>query len=340
MKRCFIIVAFILALAKSGYSEVRIGDTTTFTFATIEQGKKILTVRDDFIQRLSPFDRAARMKTDKDISEEEFLQFVASNALAWNDDEISMVESSLLSLKPRLEAIALPWPKTIYMIKTTGKEEGDSAYTRANAVIIPQSMLVSGMGKSLQKIISHELFHVLTRKNPALQEKLFAGIGFYKCKEIAYPPKLQAMKITNPDAPRNDYCINLQFADSSVWAVPILFSRSASYNVKQGGQFFDYLKFRLLVVTKDDTSVPSTLSYDQVDPQLVDLDQVSKFYEQVGKNTKYIIHPEEILADNFALLVQGEEKVKSPEVLKRMREILAESQGTQSITPVETTSRQ
>ena len=44
--------------------------------------------------------------------------------------------------------------------------------------------------------------------------------------------------------------------------------------------------------------------------------------EQVGKNTDYIIHPEEILAENFALLVLNETKVASPEILQKMREVL------------------
>jgi hypothetical protein len=43
----------------------------------------------------------------------------------------------------------------------------------------------------------------------------------------------------------------------------------------------------------------------------------------VGRNTDYIIHPEEILAENFALLVLGAGNVPSPEVLTRMREALA-----------------
>ena len=44
--------------------------------------------------------------------------------------------------------------------------------------------------------------------------------------------------------------------------------------------------------------------------------------EQVGNNTDYIIHPEEILADNFALLVLGEHNMPSPEIPQKMREIL------------------
>ena len=33
------------------------------------EGKKILTHRDEFVERMSPFDRSARLKTDRTVSE-------------------------------------------------------------------------------------------------------------------------------------------------------------------------------------------------------------------------------------------------------------------------------
>jgi hypothetical protein len=57
-------------------------------------------------------------------------------------------------------------------------------------------------------------------------------------------------------------------------------------------------------------------------PVLVSPEEISGFFEQVGRNTKYVIHPEEILADNFALLILDEHNVPSPEILQKMRIIL------------------
>jgi hypothetical protein len=54
----------------------------------------------------------------------------------------------------------------------------------------------------------------------------------------------------------------------------------------------------------------------------VDVSNVSGFFEQIGKNTKYIIHPEEILADNFALLFLGNKDVPSPEIIRKMKDVL------------------
>src|SRR5215813_1939283 len=42
-------------------------------FASVDEGAEILGRKDDFIQHLSAFDRAARMKTDRSVSEDEFL---------------------------------------------------------------------------------------------------------------------------------------------------------------------------------------------------------------------------------------------------------------------------
>jgi hypothetical protein len=55
---------------------------------------------------------------------------------------------------------------------------------------------------------------------------------------------------------------------------------------------------------------------------LVGLQQVSGFFEQVGRNTEYLIHPEEILADNFALLFSRDRNAPSPDIIKKMAEVL------------------
>ncbi len=60
--------------------------------------------------------------------------------------------------------------------------------------------------------------------------------------------------------------------------------------------------------------------------KLVDAGEVTGFFEQVGQNTTYLIHPEEILADNFVLLVTGKRDVPSPGVVVQLGRILAGKQ--------------
>ena len=157
--------------------------------------------------------------------------------------------------------------------------------------------------QDLQKLICHELFHVLSRHNPELRERLYRIIGFTKCNEIDLPPELQRRKITNPDAPRNDYFIRVQVDGRQSCVVPLLISRVEKYDVERGGEFFAYITLQFLVAEKEIGSANLKTVFDGSSPKVVGLERVSGFIEQVGRNTDYIIHPEEILADNFALLV-------------------------------------
>jgi hypothetical protein len=314
-------LAAVCTLPWSAAADVALGNTTAH-FATPSEGRQILTTKDEFIQRLSPFDRSARMKTDKTVSEDAFLQFVGRNVIDWTKEEMQTMEAALEAIPPLLRDLPLSLPQSVQFIKTTGEEEGNAAYTRATAIVIPQSEL----GKSkedLKKLICHELFHILSRQNPELREKLYAIIGFTRCNEIALLPELQRRKITNPDAPRNDHFIRLKINGQESLVVPVLLSSVETYDVKRGGEFFAYLQFQFLVVEKASASTDFKAVTEGSSPRLVGPSDVSGFMEQIGNNTQYIIHPEEILADNFALLILGEQKVPSPEIPRKMREVLA-----------------
>jgi hypothetical protein len=326
MRRSIMVCGLVLGVAGACRAQIRLSGDTTITFATAEEGRRILTTRDDFVRALGPFDRAVRVKTASPVSEEAFLEFVGRSVLDWTETEKASLTAIVERLRTPLDRLALPWPKAMYFVKTTGGEEGGAAYTRDQAVILPQMMLTSNRPLS-PRLIAHELFHILSRRNPGLRDRLYRAIGFVKCREIELPELLRNRKITNPDAPANDHCIRVQIAGADVWAVPIIFSRTDRYDVEQGRDFFSYMQSQLLLVERADNSPDAKLLYVGAQPRLVDFDQVSGFYEQVGRNTEYIIHPEELLADNFAMLVMGDQDVPSPEILKRLRDILEEKAG-------------
>ncbi|MBN1360469.1 MAG: hypothetical protein JW993_07750 [Sedimentisphaerales bacterium] len=313
----------IVVLVMAGWcrAQIRLDEETTVVFATVEQGRQVLTARDEFVRNLSPFDRAARMKTNHEVSEEAFLEFVGQNVLAWTDAEQKRIESLFAEIQPRTAAFSLPFPPTIYLIKTGGREEGGAAYTRANAVVVPATML--GPNRMLNaNLICHELFHVLTRANPELRDRLYEVIGFKKCNEIELPAALRPRKLTNPDAPTNEHYIEVQVEGQPALAVPVLFSRSERYDPNRGGEFFQYLVFQFLLVERQADSPNLSVIYRDGTPRLVEADQLSGFWEQVGRNTQYIFHPEEILADNFALLVRQNGRIRSPEILGSLKGVL------------------
>ena len=55
-------------------------------FATAEEGAHELAAVDDFVSRMSSFDRSARMQTSREVSQSEFLKFASAQALDWPED--------------------------------------------------------------------------------------------------------------------------------------------------------------------------------------------------------------------------------------------------------------
>ena len=290
-------------------------------FATQSEGRQILTERDEFIRHLGPFDRSARMKTDKAVSEDEFLRFVRRNVLDWTEEERQTVQVAVEAIQPLLRDLPLSLPRIVQLIKSTGAEQGYATYTQGTAIVLHEADIGKSQ-KELQRLICHELFHILSRSNPGLRERLYGIIGFRKCNEIDLPSELKRRKLTNPDAPRNDYFIRLQINGRESLAVPILLSSVETYDVRRGGEFFAYIQLQFLVVEKSGASQNFRIVYEGSSPKVVGLQSIAGFLEQVGRNTDYIIHPEEILADNFALLVLDGHDVASPEILQKMKAAL------------------
>ena len=288
-----------------------------FEFASVEKARAVLGARDDFVARLSPFDRAARVKSAGDVSEDEYLAFAKAAAREWSNDERARITAAFAAIEPKLDELLPDLDAPILLIKTSGEEEGGAGYTRANAVMLPQALADEA---SLERLLAHEIFHVASRNNPELKHALYEAIGFEQCGELVLPPALAARKMTNPDAPANEHCIQVQVDGANAWAMPILLSREARYDPAAGVPFFGYLTLSMLLVERAaNPGAPSRPVERDGAPVILPFNRVGGVFEQIGHNTEYVIHAEEILASNFELLVHGEAGARSPEVLERMR---------------------
>ena len=313
---------FTLLLAPSIFAEdIRLGTNTVISFASVEAGKKILTSRDDFVSALSPFDRAARMKTDREVSEKDYLEFVGQSVMPWLPEETNKIADIFRTMGKKLAAWNLPFPSTIPFIKTSGREEGNASYTRQNAIILCERDIQS-TGPKLNDLITHELFHVLSRQNPALRKKLYHIIGFNPISALEFPEELRQRKITNPDGVQYNWFINVTNQDHTLPVVPILYASTAHYVPSQEGEFFDYLTFKFLVITNGDVGWMPRLVNGHL--QLLEPDEIEGFFEQVGNNTHYIIHPDEILADNFVLLMNEKTNPPTPRIVADMKRVFRE----------------
>lgn len=291
--------------------------TTSFEFATGEQGRAIIGTRDEHVQRLSPLVRALKAKSEASVSGPDFLRLLASTVQPWSDTDRATVQGALDSIRPQLAVLSLPLPETVVFVRFTGAVEGNAPHTRANAVLLTDRSVQRSAG--LGRLIAHELFHIASRRDKAWRDAMYATIGFAPISEIALPPQLASRKITNPDAPRIDVAIKVDTSDSVAWVAPLLQSTVDRYDASRPAEFFAFTRLHWLEVVRGKHQPEQAEVSEPL--RLRNTAELCGFLEQIARNTQYIIHPEEILAENFAQLATGETG-PSPEVHQRLRDAL------------------
>lgn len=299
-----------------------IQERTALALASREEGAKVLGTRDLFIRQMSPFDRASRLQSDQPVGERQLLDFASAQSLAWTPDETRMMEQMAAGISNRTSRLRLPLPRRILMVKTTGLEEAHAAYTRGEAIVLPAAKLKMPPA-AFERLLLHEIFHVLSRANPKLRDELYRVIGFELGAGVKLPEAYERRRMTNPDAPVSEHWITVEQEGKSYRALPILLAKEEPYSKRRGWEFFQYLQFRLLAIELSGGVWRPMMT--EGGPLLLDPERVSGFYEKVGRNTRYTIHPEEIMADNFVLWVQGASNPASPNVLAGIDKVLNRS---------------
>jgi hypothetical protein len=316
MKNFLVFAIFMMGNITNG-----IGANSLFEivkFASVEKSNNLLKQEDAFTKSWSQFDIDSRMHK-QNSTKEELLDFATKQTREWESDEKTKILTILKSIDKEIakEGYKIEIPNEIYFIKTTAKEEGGAGgYTRANYIVLKDDIL-SLSYEDLKKLLVHELFHVLTRNSPEFRMKLYAIIGFKLMNELEYPKDLQAYRITNPDAPQTDTYISLEVEGEPTDCMMILYSKEEYTE----GEFFKYLNVGFLSLKEDSLKA---IEYKDDKPVIYSFEEVTGFFEQVGKNTKYIIHPEEILADNFAFTILKEEGLPNPNIVDEIKKKLRE----------------
>jgi hypothetical protein len=293
---------------------------SSLKFATIEEGRALVATGDTFLKSLSRFDRQVRLKTDGDATEAALIESIKNEVVDWDDVSQKLVVESIERLRPKLTPFQLPLPQTTLLVQMSGREEANAAYTRGAAILLPKERVQKATPDAIDRLLLHELFHVLSRHAPELRRDLYRIIGFEVCEPIALPPSLADIKLTNPDAPLIDCVIKLTEGDATLHAAPVLYSSSDKYDAVNKPPLFKYLVFRLMKVERHDGRWQPLLVDGE--PVLINPGESKSFADQIGQNTKYIIHPDEILADNFVHLVLQTEKLASPQIVERMGRLL------------------
>lgn len=320
------------------------GGTAVYA-ACVEKGVEQLRTPDVYIEHQSFFDHQARICLEFDGSKQHlrdlYLDYIGNQVMAWNEAEIIGLKQIIQSMGKKYQAFSLDLPDELYLVKTTGQEEGTGAYTRQlNTLVLPINMVSSlsaiGQGDALhpatntaalENIVIHETFHIFY-KNAFLTDHqrlaaLLSKIHYqFTDNEVALPDvpwpnpdspaKMADMKITNPDEPRQNVYIEMQVGDrdaDKAKLMPVLMA-SGAY---RGGSFFNYLHWYMMAIEND----PSTGQWQpvlQADgrpvlyPMFGEHRSSSPLWRQylslVGSNiTEEIFQPGEILAQNLVLAV-------------------------------------
>ncbi|MTI67171.1 MAG: hypothetical protein FH753_11320 [Firmicutes bacterium] len=293
-----------------------------YNFLNKKEGQNVIAKKDELLENMNDFERSLKMRTDKLIGENEYEEFLKDNVLPWKKKEKEKIKTSLDELNRLLKDLSLSIDEEIHLVKTTGREEFNSAYTRMDTIFLPQRRIESYNNLGLTKFLAHELFHIISRNNFNLRKKLYEVIGFKLVNNIKLPQKYLKRRMTNPDAPLINSYITVLHKERKVKVTPVILLKDDYENISDDKDILKKLDLKLLVL--EDIEGKLRVKYKKDEPVCLDFVKVDGFLDKVGANTDSSIQPEEILAENFALLVTGYQDVPSPGIIEKMKDILVE----------------
>lgn len=311
--RFSLLFSLILIILLTGCSpdnssnKIILTENSLVQFASVERAKELLAIQDNYINEFSLFDLESKIPSETKTTDE-YIRIAQESVREWNPRDIKMVTNYLQVIIDEMQAmdVNIVIPERIYLINSTCEEEGGAGgYTRENFIVFNRDAIDLNL-------VAHELFHIISRYNPEKIERIYASIGFTPLEDVVFPELLANNIITNPDATNLNYVINVNYQDVEKQGVLLMYSPSPY----EGGSFFQYMKLGFYFL---ESSSEFQLS------DMVGTDSVSGFYEQIGRNTGYIIHPEEISAEHFRILMtDADGDHDNPEFIEALKVILAE----------------
>jgi hypothetical protein len=289
------------------------------SFADVPHGRAVLGRSDAFSQATSAFDRGLRLETTEPVSEEAFVAHAAAQVVAWSDERKRRWQGAVIDVGRALFGLELALPATVLIVATTGREELGAFHTRQNAIVIP-----GPAGEKIKdplKLLAHELFHVASRHDPKLRDRLFPILGYQAIGPVTLPPELEERRITNPDAYEHRHAIELEAEGRKFLALPVLLSSKPLDEAMRLG-LVRSIEITLLEVKPD-----GTVAVGRDGKAMRHRLEATNYLERASPNTDYALHPEEVMADNFALMISRRAgnvvDAKRPEVLEAIEKALA-----------------
>jgi hypothetical protein len=273
---------------------------------------------DLFFERVTAVEMSIQMKTTMNAgtSREDMVRayrsFLMQDVESFSAGEANMVEAVFRRIFPNCMKVNTSlFPDTLILIKTKAKHYGEGVYyTRANTIVIPQDALDMGESSGFRSTMYHEIFHVYSRLHPEKRDQLYKLIGFSSLgyNRLQLPDALAERVLHNPDGVDFAQKIDLKQADGAIiHAIPIIYANEPGFT-KDKTAFFGYLEFELFQIEQLPDGSWKVLTQDDGVKSTLDLRRQPDFFKQIRDNTGYIIHPDEVLADNFTFVLEGLER--------------------------------
>ena len=274
-------------------------------FASMEEGRQLVLANTQYYNRLTQMDIDWRARK-QGATLEELISFAQDQVLDFTQEEMDVVMRSVHFIERRLNELGcqLPLPDEIVFVKGTMKDESNAyAYTTGNMIFLKAGLVehYAAVVKTapykaigFHILITHELFHCITRYSPEFRQKMYALIGFTVMDhDIEFPEHVRAVIMANPDVNHTDnyaeFTINGEKRNCVLLSI---YSRSwAEAFSLQGPSASFFRNIATKLVPLDDLNSP------------FDIDVASDFWDKMGRNTNYVGAPEECLADNFSYAI-------------------------------------
>ena len=269
----------------------------TYRFASAEEGAQLIVGNDEYLQGFNQCDLDYRMqKTGATL--EEWKTLAAGEVRDFTEEEQQGISACMDELEQIIakRGLVLPASDEIVFVKTTMQEEGGAAaYTHGTQIYLHEQVIARQLLATDEKLhmsgielLSHELFHCLTRSNPDFRAQMYQIIGFeVQDDDFAFGPDVAKRLLSNPDVEHHNSSALFTIGGQELRCTAVFYA--TKFFDTAGETFFDNSSTGLVPV--DDLNT------------LYDCKEAENFWEVFGKNTDYVIDPEETMADNFSFAV-------------------------------------
>lgn len=282
--------------------------------ATQQEAAAAISARDEYMSAVNAADVSIWLRQPGSGADTDALaQYLAANVLPWSAEERARLDAMIARVSPRLAALA-PWlPARVQIAKLRIEASSGADFTRGNTIFLAG---LKPTEDAMDERFFHELFHILSRNNPARRDELYAIVGFQRCTPLTLDSALRARILTNPDAPVVEYASDIIVDGQAAWATPLMVADLSRYTPRS--DLFDHVELQFMPLRRDAqgqcTADPgSMLTQAQLGAAVI---------AHAGANTMYVLHPEELVADNFAQMMVGRRDAPSPEIYGRLATLL------------------